>query len=163
MKNTNKSKSRNFAKEAHDKMFSTMEETIDNSMAAEFEKAFTNCYDNRDIACIFYKNGKQIAKTVSSALQKQLGKLFPDFVKASKSIPANNDYERRYKANMQYVKEIKRIDFGLNSTINFGFDVYISNPCFYIHGPDHPDEPFITLEFSNLQRKIDPKILAKII
>lgn len=108
-------------------------------------------------------NRKQIAKIVASALQEQLGKLFPDFVKASKSIPANNDYERRYNANMRYVKETKRIDFGLNSTINFGFDVYISNPCFYIRGSDHPDEPFITLEFSNLQRKIDPKILAKII
>lgn len=108
-------------------------------------------------------NRKQIAKIVASALQEQLGKLFPDFVKASKSIPANNDYERRYNANMQYVKETKRIDFGLNSTINFGFDVYISNPRFYIHGSDHPDEPCVTLEFSNLQRKIDPKSLAKII
>lgn len=108
-------------------------------------------------------NRKRIVKIVASAIQEQLGKLFPDFVKASKSIPANNDYERRYNANVRYVKETKRIDFGLNSTINFGFDVYISNPCFYIRGSDHPDEPFITLEFSNLQRKIDPKILAKII
>ena len=87
-------------------------------------------------------NGKRIAKTMAFALQKQLEK-FPDFVKASKSIPANNDYERRYNANTRYVKETKRIDFGLNSTINFGFDVYISNPRFHIHGSDHPDEPCV--------------------
>ena len=53
-------------------------------------------------------NRKRIAKIVASALQEQLGKLFPDFVKASKSIPANNDYERRYNANTRYVKEKKR-------------------------------------------------------
>ena len=64
MKNTNKSKSRNFAKEAEDRMFSLMSEMIDNSMASECKRAFTDHYDNRDNACIFYKIRKLITNVI---------------------------------------------------------------------------------------------------
>ena len=72
MENTDKSKPRNFAKEAHDKMFSMMAEMIDNAMASEFERVFINRHIapwyirlRNDIAdFIFYKMRKPITNAI---------------------------------------------------------------------------------------------------
>lgn len=73
MENTEDSKPRNFAKEAHDKMFSMMAEMIDNDMATEFERMFNNHYLapwyirlRNDIAdFIFYKIRKPITNAIN--------------------------------------------------------------------------------------------------
>lgn len=71
MENTEDSKPRNFAKEAHDKMFSMMAEMIDKDMASKFERVFTPWYIRlrNDIAdFIFYKIRKPIENVIKYLL-----------------------------------------------------------------------------------------------
>ena len=111
-------------------------------------------------------NGKRIAKIISEEIMKSLYQFSDVITESYKCAPeAETNDDRRFKYNVckqtGHMRKIDSLKFGGYDKL--GFDIEISEPIFNRRENYARDCPCLTVCFTNMSKRSDPKTFAKII